>query len=445
MKQIRPFGRRQAIKLAAAGAALPLVHIRTASAAGKLSIIVSDHWIREGNDVMRQQIATFAEAEKVDVQADFLTGQAGRSTVAAEALARTGHDVCTFPVWEVQNYADRLDPADDVMAALVGKYGPTNEICEYLGQHKGQWRAVPISTMSLYYTALGRISVLKQAGIDVQAMFPAQNEGSPLAAEWNYDTYLKVAEACHKMGMSFGTGLGATPDSVSWIGQMFASFGAELIDRNGNIRVDTDPVRQVLEYSQKLVKFLPENAVAYDDASNNRAYISGKSALVFNPPSPWAVAKRDNPALAEDSWAFPPPAGPAGRFVTYSPNFWGIWSFAKNKSAAKALITYLMQREQVEARCNAVSGYDVPPFISMVDFPIYNKVGPPPGIVFNYPLRPSHKARPFIAMSPAPADIAVPAYSRGIIGTMMARLRDGQSVPQVIAWTQSELEGLALR
>ena len=59
-------------------------------------------------------------------------------------------------------------------------------------------------------------------------------------------------------------------------------------------------MRQVLEYAQKLVKVLPPDAVSYDDASNNRALISGKSALIWNPPSAWAVAKRDAPAVAAD-------------------------------------------------------------------------------------------------------------------------------------------------
>ena len=54
-------------------------------------------------------------------------------------------------------------------------------------------------------------------------------------------------------------------------------------------------MRQVLEFAQKLVKFYPADAVSFDDASNNRALISGKTALIFNPPSAWAVAKRDAP------------------------------------------------------------------------------------------------------------------------------------------------------
>ena len=63
------------------------------------------------------------------------------------------------------------------------------------------------------------------------------------------------------------------------------------------------------------MKFYPADAVSYDDASNNRALISGKSALIFNPPSAWAVAKRDAPPVAADCWTFPAPAGPKGRFV----------------------------------------------------------------------------------------------------------------------------------
>lgn len=73
------------------------------------------------------------------------------------------------------------------------------------------------------------------------------------------------------------------------------------------------------------------------------------------------MAKRDAPAMAADCWTFPPPAGPHGRFVGTVTWFWGIWSFSRNQSAAKELIEYLMQREQVEARDSVVEGYDLPP------------------------------------------------------------------------------------
>ena len=47
--------RRGAIKLGAATAALPLVHIRTGRAAGRVSLGFWDHWVPAGNAVLKQQ------------------------------------------------------------------------------------------------------------------------------------------------------------------------------------------------------------------------------------------------------------------------------------------------------------------------------------------------------------------------------------------------------
>ena len=65
--------RRNAMKLGAATAALPLVHIRAGRAAGKISVGFWDHWVPGGNDVMKKQCAAWAEKNKVDVKVDFIT------------------------------------------------------------------------------------------------------------------------------------------------------------------------------------------------------------------------------------------------------------------------------------------------------------------------------------------------------------------------------------
>ena len=45
MNKSRHVTRRSALQLGAAAAALPLVHIRTAGAAGKLTVGFWDHWV----------------------------------------------------------------------------------------------------------------------------------------------------------------------------------------------------------------------------------------------------------------------------------------------------------------------------------------------------------------------------------------------------------------
>ena len=92
MTALHPFSRRKALKLGAAVAALPMVHVRTAGAAGKVSIGFVDHWVPAGNDAMKKQVAAWSDKTKVDVQADFITtvGNKLLLTMAAEAQAKTG-------------------------------------------------------------------------------------------------------------------------------------------------------------------------------------------------------------------------------------------------------------------------------------------------------------------------------------------------------------------
>lgn len=438
--------RRKALKITAAGAALPLVHIRSGRAAGKLTVAFWKHWVPAGNAIMKRQVEIWAKQSQVAVQLDLITsiGQRNVLTIEAEAKAHTGHDIQQFPSWEVHNQAALLEPVDDVMKQLTGKYGSVNRVCEYLARIKGKWLAVPTSTGTQNKGPCARISVLKEkAGLDVQAMYPAKPVYTAGQAAWTWDEHLRAAEACAKAGMPFGIGLGTTSDCVDTAGALFAAFGAELVDEHGNVTVNTDKVRQALEYGQKLVKFLPKDAASWGNDSNNQALISGKASLIYNPPSAWAEAAQKAPKVAADCWTFQAPRGPAGRFTPYLPYFWGIWRFAHNKSAAKELIAYLMRKDNVEARCAAVLGYDIPPFNSMLDFNVWDEEGPPKGTLYNYPIRPFDKATAHIAAYPAPPGIAVMIYNAATMPTMLAKLQSGQSIDQVIKWAQAELNDFA--
>ena len=123
----------------------------------------------------------------------------------------------------------------------------------------GHWRAVPVAWGSAPLTPCGRISMLKQyAGIDVQKWFPAHNLRRKPSKDWTYETQLKAAEACHKAGFPFGFGCGSdsTDANQTW-GATFGAFGADLVDAKGNITVDSDNVREAMEYCRTMVTFMP--------------------------------------------------------------------------------------------------------------------------------------------------------------------------------------------
>ncbi|MFZ0852236.1 MAG: ABC transporter substrate-binding protein, partial [Hyphomicrobiaceae bacterium] len=245
--------------------------VRTAGAAGSLSIGFWDHWVPGANDATKDLVNAWADKEKVEVQMDFITSQGNKLllTTAAEAQAKSGHDIIALSTWLPSEHAKLLEPMDDLMGDLIKQNGDVNGTVQYLGRIGGKWVAVPATVGSQMKGPVSRIDLMKQhAGIDIQAMYPAG--GPPQADAWNLDAFLKAAEACNKAGVPFGIGLGTTSDSVDTAGALFNSFGAVLVDEKEKILVKSDPVRQALEYCTKLAKFYPPDAPALDDASNNK-------------------------------------------------------------------------------------------------------------------------------------------------------------------------------
>jgi ABC-type glycerol-3-phosphate transport system substrate-binding protein len=435
--------RRQFVAATAAASATavaaPFVH--TAHAAGKLSIGFWDHWVPGANTASTALVNEWAEKEKVEVTIDYIPSQGNKNllTIAAESQARSGHDILAMPTWWPQDQARNLEPVDDIMADLIKQNGAVNGTVEYLGKAGGHWLAVPATIGSQIKGPCSRIDLLKQhAGIDIQAMYPAGS--APKAENWTTDTYLKAAEACFKAGVPFGIGLGLTSDSVDTAGAFFQAFGAELVNAKGDLTIKTDAVKQALDYSKRVAAFYPPDAPAWDDASNNKWLVSGKGALIMNPPSAWAVAKRDAPQIAEQCWTHGFPAGPKGRYAPFLPYFWATWNFSKNKSAAKSLLVHMSQAAAVEKLVAASGGYDLPSFANLTTLKTWAEEGPPKGTLYHYPNPHNHQTLS-VAAAPAPPKIAQQIYTQGIMTKMIVRFLQGEPMEKTLAWTESEVEG----
>ncbi len=439
----RKVTRRTVARTAIASTALLTTpFVRGAFAAGKLSIGFWDHWVPGANKAAEAVSRAWAEKEKVDLHIDFITSQGNKLilTAAAEAQARSGHDILALGSWDAALYAERLTPVDDVMEPLIKANGAASAITIYLGKIGGKWLGVPATTGAQFKGPTSRIDLLKQhAGIDIRAMYPAG--GPPKADAWTLDVFLKAAADCHKAGFPFAIGLGTTADSVDTWGSIFHAFGAELVNAKGDITVNSDKVKQALEYGKQLAAYLPPDSPSYDDASNNRAFVAGKTALIMNPPSAWAVARRDQPQIAEQTWHHGMAAGPAGRYGPFTTQFWGLWNFGKNQSAGKSLLTALSQASAIEEMVKASAGYDNPPFANLTMLKVWAEEGPPKGTLFHYPNPYNHQILS-IAASPAPHKIAVQIYRQGLQTQMVVRYGlKGEPMDKVIGWASNELEG----
>ena len=437
-------GRLSRRGVVAGGVAAGLVaapFVRSAYAAGSITIGLWDHWVPGANDVQTAIIKEWSAREKVEVTIDYITSQGNKLllTLSAEATARSGHDIMEFTNWEPAQMNAALEPVDDVVKKVVETNGPIDPAVEYLGKFQGHWLAVPMTRGTLLLGCCSRFDMMKEhAGIDVQALYPAGKP--PNDASWTWDAFLAAAEKCQKAGYGFGLPLGSTTDTNQWVGALFLAFGAELMDAKGNVTAKSDAVKQVLEYGKKLVAVCPSDATAWDDASNNKWLLSGKGALIMNPPSAWAVGKRDAPQVAEKCWTHGFPKGPAGRFNPILPRFYGVWNFSKNKPAAKSLLEFLTLRQNAEKQVAASQGYDIPPYTKFVDFKTWDEEGPPKGSLSHYPIKGGDQ-KAGVTCSPAPPLIAAQIWAQSIQAQMLVRHAKGEAMEKTIDWASREVEG----
>ncbi len=375
-------------RVVVAGAALGLVaapFVRGAHAAGKLSVGFWDHWVPNANDATSALVKEWGEKEKVDVTLDFITTHANKLllTGAAESQAKSGHDILALTNFLPARYSEQMVAVNDLMDELVKTNGPVNATVEYLGKLNGKWLAIPATVGSQIKGPCSRIDLLKKhAGIDIQAMYPAGTP--PKADNWNLDTFLK--------------------------------------------------------FYKKLMQFLPKDVSAWDDASNNKFLISGQGSLIMNPPSAWAVAKRDAPQVAEQCWTHGFPKGPNGRFAPFVPFFWGIWNFSKNQPAAKSLLMHLSQPASIEKMVVASGGYDLPSFEKLTTLKVWADAEPPKGTLFHYPNPYKHQVLS-TASAPAPHKIAEQISTASLMCQMAVRHYTGEPMEKVLAWAEGEVEG----
>ena len=101
MTHARPSRRRFLATTAASSALVAAPWVRRANAAGTLSVGLWDHWVPGANEASTKVVNAWAEKEKVEVKLDYITSQGNKLllTTAAEAQAKSGHDILQLNNW----------------------------------------------------------------------------------------------------------------------------------------------------------------------------------------------------------------------------------------------------------------------------------------------------------------------------------------------------------
>lgn len=441
--------RRQFVKTAAvttvAIAGAP--YVQTAHSAGKLKLFFWSHWVPGALDASKLIVEEWGKKNGLEITIDAVTGSQMPAVAVGESRARSGHDMMALRTWYGSILRDDLVTLDDVVKDVTRASGPFIDASEYVCKHDGRWVAVPSPIGSHTYPMVMRADYFKKyAGVDVKKIFPASPQRDKMLTDaWTWQNFEGYARKIHQGGHSFGAPIAQQTDSGNWISPVFHSYGSVLVDAKGNITVNSDNTREVLEFLRKLTESMPPDVYAWDNAGNNRWLISGKGGAIVNPPSAWAVAKRIY--LKDKSkdgvthvWHADQPRGPKGHYRAYFPFLYGIWKFSKQQNACKDLMRYMLSRDINFKLITAGQGYDIPSLPSYWDHPVWTTIGPPIGGQYNYPVRGSEEL--MVTGFPAPPPIAAQIQVQAIHSVMTAKVSQAKEpVDQVIKWAESELEG----
>src|SRR3954464_329165 len=123
----KKLSRRQFVAATALSSAALITapYIRGAHAAGKLTIGFWDHWVPNANKASTDLVNEWAEKAKVEVTIDYITsnGRKNEITIAAEAQAKSGHDIRERATWCPHANTELLEPMNDVMTQLIAQNG----------------------------------------------------------------------------------------------------------------------------------------------------------------------------------------------------------------------------------------------------------------------------------------------------------------------------------
>ena len=313
----------------------------------KLNILEWVSFVPASDVEFKRLAAEFGKVAGVDVTVDLINMNDLNPRIASAIETKAGPDIIMMISNWPHLYADGLADVDDVAEEIASRDGAYYEHNKKVSVVGNRWKAVPLC--SVPSTWAYREDWFKEAGAP---KFPE-----------TWDEWRKVGIALKKknqpMGQAFGHSLG---DPNNWAYSVTWGFGGSEIDQSGKVIINSKETLEAVKFTVAAWKdCLDEGGLAWDDSSNNRAYLAGTISATINGASIYFVAKRQFPDIAKVTNHGAHAQGTGGRFYTIGGQGRAVMKYSKNQQVAKEFLRWFMDRPQYDKWMAANDGYTVGP------------------------------------------------------------------------------------
>src|SRR5713101_2166157 len=360
------FDRRSFLKLSGSGALAAtggMAGILASGRAPAYAQATSIHWLRwndfvpASDQLLKGEMA--AECEKalgVKLTIETINANDIQARVTSSIQSGSGPDiVCALNNWP-QLYGESLADVTDVAEELGKSQGGFYETSKAVANDGKRWIAVPWSIVGLQIAY--RKSWFEEVGY-AGGKFPETWEALREAGK-------KLKAKGRPLGQTLGHTFGDAP--AFWYPYLWSWGGKEVEADGKTVVLDTKETVESVKFMVSAYKqAFDEGGFAWDDASNNRAFLSNTCSSTSNGASIYLLARskpdtyltEKGTPLKDDTFHTPLPKGPAGQFSYHVPFSNLVMGYSKNQKAAKDFLRWICSKEIYDQWFTSQQGFSV--------------------------------------------------------------------------------------
>lgn len=405
---------------AAGGATAASGASSTKQFSGELRLLQWVSFVPAADEELKRQADEWGKKNNVKVTIEAIPGNDVQPKTVAAIEAKAGPDIIQMDYNWPWLYETALVDMTKEYNELKTKFGGFFPFLEVNSVVNGTPRALPYCVVPGAWVY--RKSWFKDAGFD---KFPE-----------NWDQFLdagkKLKAAGHPILQTMGQTFGDSPGM--WYSFLWEHGGKEVLEDGKTVAINSPETLAAVEKAVAIYNgaFTPD-VLAWDDNSNNKAFLAEQISATLNGASIYLTAKKQNAPFANDLAHALQPAGPQGRAATQLNKTHAVMGYSKNQDAAKEFLMWLMQPDQYNKWLDAGGAYSIYSLKAYENNPVYNK--DPNLTIFKDTLSYGRN----VGWPGPPSQAASQAFSKYLIVNMFASAAKGKAPKDAITETEAEL------
>ncbi|MBV9861699.1 MAG: extracellular solute-binding protein [Alphaproteobacteria bacterium] len=394
------------------------------------------HWVRwsdfvpSSDTLLKGQITQECQkALGINLRLETINANDIQARITSAIQSGTGPDIIMGLNNWPQLYATSLADVSDLAEQLGKEGGGYYDISKIVATYNGKWIGVPwcVGGGLVAY----RKSWLAEAGFENK--FPA-----------NWDEYRTAGQKLKKAGHPYGQTAGHTfGDAPGWWYPYLWSWGGKEVEADGKtVVLNSKETIESVKFAVPLWKeTIDEGGLAWDDTSNNRAFLSGSISATNNGASIYLEAKKrpdtylteDGKPMKDDILHARIPGGAGGQFNLPGPFTDMVMGYSKNQDTAKKFLAWIHSKPVFEEWFTSQQGYTDGATKEWENDPVW-KLDP-----VMAPFKDIPSGGRLVGYAGPPSQKAAEVLTKYIIVDMYAKAIQGMKAEDSVKWAHDEL------